>query len=190
MRHWVGILATEQFAMERLYARESITLPAGAGEGQGAAEPDDAVALVTAGPASALFGLGVVVGRSAAGAVRVAYRERLYDDPPTVPAQLMPAARPVPPGLYPLPPSQYTLLSALAANQVQALSGHSVWFVSVALPIEAATRADAVREFWTYVDKLGPQELPAYVWPLGDELAMQAYVLGAVTNLDPEKDED
>ena len=54
----------------------------------------------------------------------------------------------------------------------------------------ARARAEAVREFWTYMDKLGPRELPAYVWPLGDELAMQAFVLGAVTNLDPEEDDE
>jgi hypothetical protein len=36
----------------------------------------------------------------------------------------------------------------------------------------------------------GPRELPAYVWPRGDELAMQAFVLGAVTNLDPEEDDE
>jgi hypothetical protein len=63
------------------------------------------------------------------------------------------------------------------------------WLVSVALPIEASTRADAVREFWAYVQSLGPQELPAFVWPTGDELAMQAYVLGERVNLDPEEDE-
>ena len=50
--------------------------------------------------------------------------------------------------------------------------------------------AEAVREFWTYVDKLGPRELPAFVWPRGDELAMQAFVLGAETNLDPEEGDE
>mgnify|MGYP003694787793 CR=1 FL=1 len=40
------------------------------------------------------------------------------------------------------------------------------------------------------MEKLGPRELPAYVWPWGDELAMQAFVLGAVTNLDPEEDDE
>jgi hypothetical protein len=63
------------------------------------------------------------------------------------------------------------------------------WIVSVALPIEAASRADAVREFWAYVQSLGPAELPAFIWPRGNELAMQAYVLDAPVNLDPEEDE-
>ena len=80
-------------------------------------------------------------------------------------------------------------LTRLVNASAGAGAGRAVWFVSLALPIEAASPAEAVREFWTYVDKLGPRELPAYVWPLGDELAMQAFVLGAVTNLDPEEDE-
>lgn len=64
------------------------------------------------------------------------------------------------------------------------------WLVSVDLPIEAETPAEAVRQFWTYVRQLGPGELPAYVAPVGDELAMRAYLLGAQVNLDPEEDED
>ena len=54
---------------------------------------------------------------------------------------------------------------------------------------DAGSKAEAVREFWTYVDKLGPSQLPAFVWPRGDELAMQAYLLGERVNLDPEEDE-
>jgi hypothetical protein len=37
--------------------------------------------------------------------------------------------------------------------------------------------------------RLGPRELPAYVSPTGNELAMQAYLLGAEANLDPEEDD-
>lgn len=62
------------------------------------------------------------------------------------------------------------------------------WLVSVYLPIEAETRGEAVRQFWSYLRELGPRELPAFVSPLGDELAMQAYLLGEVANLDPEED--
>jgi hypothetical protein len=40
------------------------------------------------------------------------------------------------------------------------------------------------------VAELGPGELPAFVWPSGDELAMQAFVLGTEANQDPEEDED
>jgi hypothetical protein len=62
------------------------------------------------------------------------------------------------------------------------------WLVSVALPIEAGSAGEAVREFWGYVDSLGAGELPAFVWPHGDELAMRAYVLDTPAALDPEED--
>jgi hypothetical protein len=70
-----------------------------------------------------------------------------------------------------------------------ASAGRRSWLVSVDLPIEAATAAEAVRAFWGYVQELGPAELPTFVAPSGDELAMQAYLLGAPTNLDPEEDD-
>ena len=62
------------------------------------------------------------------------------------------------------------------------------WLVSVALPIEADSPEEAVREYWRYVTELGPDELPAYVSPSGDELAMTAYVTDGVAPLDPEED--
>ena len=37
--------------------------------------------------------------------------------------------------------------------------------------------------------ELGPRELPTFVSPAGDELAMQAFVLGEEANLDPEEDD-
>ena len=61
------------------------------------------------------------------------------------------------------------------------------WLVSVDLPIEAETPADAVAQFWAYVRELGPAQLPAFVSPTGDELAMQAYLLDEPVNLDPEE---
>jgi hypothetical protein len=64
------------------------------------------------------------------------------------------------------------------------------WLVSVNLPIEAASAAEAVREFWRYVQELGPDELPTFVAPVGDELALQAYVSGQPTSLDPESDDE
>ncbi|MBY8871639.1 hypothetical protein K7640_07240 [Micromonospora sp. PLK6-60] len=63
------------------------------------------------------------------------------------------------------------------------------WLVSLDLPIEAATPAEAVGLFWSYVQELGPRELPAFVSPAGDELAMQAFVLGEAANQDPEEDD-
>lgn len=62
------------------------------------------------------------------------------------------------------------------------------WLVSLDLPIEAANPAEAVRQFWSYVRELGPDELPTFVSPTGDELAMQAMVAGEPITLDPEED--
>jgi hypothetical protein len=62
------------------------------------------------------------------------------------------------------------------------------WLVSVAMPIEADTPAEAVREYWRYVAELGAAELPAFVSPVNDELAMIAYVADAIAPLDPEED--
>jgi hypothetical protein len=74
------------------------------------------------------------------------------------------------------------------ADESKSARERRTWLVSVDMPIEAASPGDAVRAFWSYVRELGPAELPAFVWPAGDELAMQAYVLGAEANQDPEED--
>ena len=63
------------------------------------------------------------------------------------------------------------------------------WLVSLDLPIEAPTPAEAVQQFWTYVRELGPGELPTFVSPADDELAMQALINGEPVNLDPEEDD-
>jgi hypothetical protein len=62
------------------------------------------------------------------------------------------------------------------------------WLVSVDLPIEADSAEQAVAAFWAYVRELGPEELPVYVAPHGDETAMRPFLGSAVTNLDPEAD--
>jgi hypothetical protein len=58
----------------------------------------------------------------------------------------------------------------------------------VSLPIEADSPAQAVADFWSYVCELGAGELPAYVSPADDELALRAYLHGEPANLDPEED--
>ena len=173
MRHWVGVVSDEQFVTERLYARETIAVPAG----RHAPQPGDAVVLVAG---DRLFGRGLVEGPTGDGTVLVRYQERIFDDPVAAPG--LPAT----PGWHPVEADEHTRLVGLTGARA---GSSAVWFVSVALPIEAISRAEAVREFWPYLEKLGPRELPAYVWPLGDELAMLAFVLGAVTNLDAEEDE-
>ena len=75
------------------------------------------------------------------------------------------------------------------AVRLNAGPDRQTWLVSLDLPIEAATPAEAVRQFWSYALELGPAELPTFVSPAGDELAMQAFVLGAEANQDPEEDD-
>ncbi|MCX4474544.1 hypothetical protein OOK41_30260 [Micromonospora sp. NBC_01655] len=115
----------------------------------------------------------------ASGAFVVAYTRRSFDDP--VPAEGLALDGPV----TALPAGTYREL----AERLGPPPARRPWLVSLDLPIEAATPAEAVRLFWSYVRDLGPQELPAFVSPSGDELAMQAFVLGAEANQDPEEDD-
>jgi hypothetical protein len=152
----------------------------------GGVSPGDVVALVVAGDPPLLFGLGRIRERHAVKEeVAIAYTDRIFDDP--LPVGDLPLG-PVEQGLTELDPSLYARLAGRVSAQRRGDADRSQWLVSVTLPIEAASRAEAVREFWTYLAKLGPRELPAFVWPQGDELAMQAFVLGEETNLDPEEE--
>ena len=60
--------------------------------------------------------------------------------------------------------------------------------MSVDLPIEAADPGRGGREFWSYVRELGPAQLPVFVSPVGDELAMRVYLGSEPHDLDPEDD--
>jgi hypothetical protein len=115
----------------------------------------------------------------ASGALVVTYTRRALDEP--VAAEGLTLDGPV------------TALTADAYEGLAARLGppppRRSWLVSLDLPIEAETPAEAVRLFWSYVRDLGPRELPAFVSPSGDELAMQAFVLGAEANQDPEEDD-
>jgi hypothetical protein len=82
-----------------------------------------------------------------------------------------------------------SLAASAAPAMVPASEVRRTWLVSLDLPIEATSAAEAVRQFWTYVAELGPRELPTFVSPADDELAMQAMVGGVEVNLDPEEDE-
>jgi hypothetical protein len=110
----------------------------------------------------------------------VAYRRRSFDEP--VPADELKLAEPV--------AEVEDELFQRFATRLTAGPDRQTWLVSLDLPIEAATPAEAVRQFWSYVLELGPAELPTFVSPSGDELAMQAFVLGTQANQDPEEDED
>jgi len=92
-------------------------------------------------------------------------------------------------GVVPVEPGVFRAVAARVGGE-PSLTERREWLVSVALPIEAGTPADAVRQFWSHVQEMGPAELPTYVWPSGDELAMQVFVLGEEANQDPEEEEE
>jgi hypothetical protein len=169
-RHWVAVVGPERFATERAYARDTLDLAVGR------ADEGDPVALVAATDPPVLFGIGVARPDG------VRYTHRLFDASPAL-------DRSFAPGLTEIPADDFRALTAGVGGDRRVDADRSEWFVMIALPIEAGSRAEAVREFWTYVDKLGPAELPAFVWPRGQELAMQAFLLGHRVNLDPEEDE-
>jgi hypothetical protein len=92
-------------------------------------------------------------------------------------------------GVWELPAGAWDALAGRVDPASRVAAVRRTWLVSLDLPIEAGTAAEAVRMFWSYVQDLGPRELPAFVSPADDELAMQAFVLGAQTNLDPEEED-
>jgi hypothetical protein len=158
------VIPAERFAHERLYAQDTLDAPG--------ARPGDDVVLVAATDPPVVFGLG-----RALGGARVKYTYRCLDDP--LPAEGLSGT---------LDEATYTAVVDRIGAHHRVDADKRTWLVSVDLPIEAASPAEAVRLFWSYVRELGPQELPAFVSPAGDELAMQAFVLGEETNLDPEED--
>jgi hypothetical protein len=168
VRFWSVPVSADRYATERLYLHETIDLHELSGAEQIA--EGDGIALVAE---EQVFGLGSATeGRRP---LRVAYRFRLFDEP-------RPAASLTPPS---------GAVRELTAADFRALTPEPPpprrsWLVRLDLPIEASTPAEAVRQFWSYVHDLGPAELPAFVSPGDDELAMQAFVLGAEANQDPE----
>lgn len=170
MAQWAVIIPAERWAQERLFHHDSLTVTA-AGL-VGAAAGDD-VLLVTGDHVVAVGRVELV----ADDALEIAYVRRLFDAP--VPADELKPGTMIERDVY-----------DRVVAQIGGTGRRATWLVSVALPIEATTPADAVRQFWSHVRELGPAELPAYVWPSGDELAMQAFVLGAEANQDPEEDDE
>ena len=168
--YWVLRVPAERYADERLFHHDAVALAGADGPQLG----DEAILVADLDP-PAVFAVGRVVGVE--GGLLVAYTRRNLDEPQ--------------------PAGDLAHRGALTEDEFRAAVARlgpapdrRAWLVSVDLPIEAETPAEAVRQFWTYVRQLGPGELPAYVAPVGDELAMRAYLLGAQVNLDPEEDED
>jgi len=210
MAVWAVTIPAEQWATERLFHNETVTVAGAAGT----VAPDEEVLLVADDYVVAL----ARAAKSDGDDLVLTYVRRAFDDPPLA-AGLMPAptAANGEPGLTagltaeggvpgpdtagggpaltaagggPVEVEPQVFRRLAAALGAEPGPGTPTWLVSLALPIEAATPADAVRQFWTHVVELGPGELPAYVWPSGDELAMQAFVLGEETNQDPEEDDE
>ncbi|MFI5932719.1 hypothetical protein [Actinoplanes sp. NPDC051494] len=184
MAQWAVIIPADRWATERLFHHDTLTVAGLAGVKPA---PGDEVLLLAGEDTPLLVGLGIVAAQEASrrGAhgipeVDVAYTRRSFDAP--VPADGLTfddAVAEVDAELF------RTLAAKLGGD-----GDKQTWLVSLDLPIEAATPAEAVRQFWSYVLELGPAELPTFVSPSGDELAMQAFVLGEEANLDPEEDEE
>jgi hypothetical protein len=168
MAHWAVIIPADLWATERLFQHDTLTTAVPG------ADPGDEVLLVAGEEPQA-----VATGRVTAPG-EITYTRRAFDQP--VPADDLKLTDDV------------TALDAelfeRVAARLAAPADRKPWLVSVAMPIEADSPAEAVRQFWTYVAELGPAELPAFVWPSGDELAMQAFVLGVEANQDPEEEDD
>jgi hypothetical protein len=163
---WAVVIPAERYQDERLYYHDTIELT-----GLSGPAPGDEVVLVVDEQVVAL-------GRVRAGEpVVVEYTRRVFDAPWPADQLALDGA------LTRLEPAAYRTV----ADRLRPPPKVSSWMVSLNLPIEAGSPAEAVRRFWTYAMELGPSELPAFVWPYGDELAMQAYVLGVEANLDPEE---
>lgn len=173
MAHWAVIIPADQWAAERLFQHDTVTV---VNSSTARPEPGDEMLLVAG---SRLVGLGKLT-KEAGGELVIAYTRRSFDEPVQAAGLDLDAA------VTPLDAEEFQRFAARFGGD----RDRQTWLVSVDLPIEAATPAEAVRQFWSYVLELGPAELPAFVSPSGNELAMQAFVLGEEANLDPEEDED
>jgi hypothetical protein len=156
------VLTPEQYAQERMYDEPLLAVAD--------VDAGDQVLLVAAIEPPVVFGVGRF---EKAGFIK--YTERNFDAPVPADAGLLEGGE---------------ISSGVFATFAERLrpGRDRVWMVSLDLPIEAPTSGEAVRRFWSYVRELGPVELPTYVAPAGDELAMQAFVLGAEASQDPEED--
>jgi hypothetical protein len=172
MGQWAVVIPASTWATERLFQHEVVSVP---GTGP---DPGDDVLLLAGEPAQAVA-LGTVRDVHD-GMLLVAYTRRAFDGPVAAGELAVSESSTA------LTPEDYRRVAAALSGG----GGRRTWLVSLDLPVEATTPAEAVRQFWSYVLELGPAELPAFVSPSGDELAMQAFVLGAEVNLDPEEDQD
>lgn len=191
MKTWAVVISDERYEAERLFHHDTLEL-AGVDESVGPA-PGDLALVVRDGKPPQVVALGRIDVAAAgsdhdpddpqssdgAAPLAVTYLRRAFDHPvPVEQLELHGVATPVDEATY--------------RDVVRRLGPDGAlrsWLVSIHLPIEAPSAAEAVRQFWSYVWELGPRELPAFVAPSGNELAMQAFVSGEESNQDPEEDD-
>jgi hypothetical protein len=197
MGRWAVVIPRERLAAERLFHHDTLELTGFAAGGAGpAARPaagDEVLVIADDGTAPRIVALGRVAPAGGGSdddpddaaaddegqPLVVAYTRRSFDDPATAASLTLRG---------PVTALDDETFRAHAARLAPAVDNRT-WLVSLDLPIEAPNPAEAVRLFWSYVMELGPRELPTFVSPSGDELAMQAFVLGAEANQDPEEED-
>jgi hypothetical protein len=165
MRYWLLALNDDEFTEQQAYEVEAIEVAAALPEG---AADGDEVAL--AGP-EGVFALGELDGPA------VAYRRRLEEPAKTVESSA--AAE----GWTELNPDDWEDL----VRTLPTPERRSDWLVTLSMPIEAVDKAEAVRQFWSYIRSLGPKELPTFVAPYGRELEGTSFLLGVEHEQDPEE---
>lgn len=171
MRYWLLALNDDEFTEQQAYEIEAIepaaALPAGAGDG-------DEVALAGA---EGVFALGTVADKA------VAYRRRLEEPVKTAATIRSDANAEEGEGWTALDPEAWEeLIGTLPTPERR-----SDWLVTLSMPIEAVDKAEAVRQFWSYIKALGPKELPTFVSPYGRELEGTSFLLGVEHEQDPEE---
>ncbi|MEO3742655.1 hypothetical protein [Plantactinospora sp. B5E13] len=189
---WAVVIPGERYETERLFHHDTLELTGRNGGPRPG--PGDPVLVVRDEQPPLVVALGRVAGTTGAvdrdpddpqagpvetGVLAVTYTRQVFDAP--VPADRLTLDGPV----TPVDPALYREL----AGRVGPTPVRRDWLVSLHMPIEAASSAEAVRVFWSYLQELGPRELPTFVSPADDELAMRAYVLGVEANQDPEEDD-
>lgn len=170
MRYWLLALDDDEYTEQQAYEVEAVeparALPEGAADG-------DEVAL--AGP-EGVFALGEIDGPA------VAYRRRLVEPAPAAESTDAPGTGPAE-GWTELKPDAWEAL----VRTLPSPDRRSDWIVTLSLPIEAVDKAEAVRQFWSYIRSLGPKELPTFVSPYGRELEGTSFLLGVEHEQDPEE---
>lgn len=164
MRYWLLVLDEDGFTEQQAYEVDSVESAAGP-----PAEAADGDEVALAGPGG-VFALGELSGDS------VTYRRRLEKFHETAEAQEE--------GWRALDPESWEALVRTLPQPER----RSDWLVSLTIPVEAADRAEAVRQFWSYIRTLGPSELPTFVAPYGSELEGVSFLLGTEHEQDPEED--